>query len=256
MGGFISYSLISLIVICGLIITRFIRQINQYERGVLFTMGKFSRIIQPGWFIMLPIFHTLKKVDVRTKTVDVPNQEVITKDNIPIGVNAVIYFRVFDAAKAVIEVEDFVYATSQLAQTTMRNSIGEYTLDELLQERSQVAGLIRKIVDESSDPWGIDVQSVELKDITMSDTLKRTIAKAAEAERERKAVIINSEGEVQAAENMAKAAKILANSPGALHLRTLQSVNDMSSDQSNTVVWMLPVEVLSALEGIGQRKNK
>ena len=152
--------------------------------------------------------------------------------------------------------EDFVYATSQLAQTTMRNSIGEYTLDELLQERSQVAGLIRKIVDESSDPWGIDVQSVELKDITMSDTLKRTIAKAAEAERERKAVIINSEGEVQAAENMAKAAKILANSPGALHLRTLQSVNDMSSDQSNTVVWMLPVEVLSALEGIGQRKNK
>ena len=177
-------------------------------------------------------------------------------DNIPIGVNAVIYFRVFDAAKAVIEVEDFVYATSQLAQTTMRNSIGEYTLDELLQERSQVAGLIRKIVDESSDPWGIDVQSVELKDITMSDTLKRTIAKAAEAERERKAVIINSEGEVQAAENMAKAAKILANSPGALHLRTLQSVNDMSSDQSNTVVWMLPVEVLSALEGIGQRKNK
>lgn len=256
MGGFISYSLISLIVICGLIITRFIRQINQYERGVLFTMGKFSRIIQPGWFIMLPIFHTLKKVDVRTKTVDVPNQEVITKDNIPIGVNAVIYFRVFDAAKAVIEVEDFVYATSQLAQTTMRNSIGEYTLDELLQERSQVAGLIRKIVDESSDPWGIDVQSVELKDITMSDTLKRTIAKAAEAERERKAVIINSEGEVQAAENMAKAAKILTNSPGALHLRTLQSVNDMSSDQSNTVVWMLPVEVLSALEGIGQRKNK
>ena len=182
---------------------------------MLFRSGKFSRIIQPGWFIMLPIFHTLKKVDVRTKTVDVPNQEVITKDNIPIGVNAVIYFRVFDAAKAVIEVEDFVYATSQLAQTTMRNSIGEYTLDELLQERSQVAGLIRKIVDESSDPWGIDVQSVELKDITMSDTLKRTIAKAAEAERERKAVIINSEGEVQAAENMAKAAKILANSPGA-----------------------------------------
>ena len=128
MGEFISYSLISLIVICGLIITRFIRQINQYERGVLFTMGKFSRIIQPGWFIMLPIFHTLKKVDVRTKTVDVPNQEVITKDNIPIGVNAVIYFRVFDAAKAVIEVEDFVYATSQLAQTTMRNSIGEYKI--------------------------------------------------------------------------------------------------------------------------------
>lgn len=250
---FYYFTFITFLAVLAVIISRFIRQINQYERGVLFTMGKFSRIVQPGWFIMLPIFHTLKKVDIRTKTVDVPNQEVITKDNIPIGVNAVIYFRVFDAAKAVIEVENFIYATSQLAQTTMRNSIGEYTLDELLQERTKVAGLIRKIVDEASDPWGIDVQSVELKDITMSDSLKRTIAKAAEAERERKAVIINSEGEVQAAENMAKAAQILANAPGALHLRTLQSVNDMSSDQSNTVVWMLPVEVLNALNNLAKK---
>lgn len=250
---FYYFTFITFLAVLAVIISRFIRQINQYERGVLFTMGKFSRIVQPGWFIMLPIFHTLKKVDIRTKTVDVPNQEVITKDNIPIGVNAVIYFRVFDAAKAVIEVENFIYATSQLAQTTMRNSIGEYTLDELLQERTKVANLIRKIVDEASDPWGIDVQSVELKDITMSDSLKRTIAKAAEAERERKAVIINSEGEVQAAENMAKAAQILANAPGALHLRTLQSVNDMSSDQSNTVVWMLPVEVLNALNNFAKK---
>lgn len=250
---FYYFGFITFLVVAVAIISRFIRQINQYERGVLFTMGKFSRIVQPGWFIMLPIFHTLKKVDIRTKTVDVPNQEVITKDNIPIGVNAVIYFRVFDAAKAVIEVENFIYATSQLAQTTMRNSIGEYTLDELLQERTKVAGLIRKIVDEASDPWGIDVQSVELKDITMSDSLKRTIAKAAEAERERKAVIINSEGEVQAAENMSKAARILAEAPGALHLRTLQSVNDMSSDQSNTVVWMLPVEVLNALNNFAKK---
>jgi regulator of protease activity HflC (stomatin/prohibitin superfamily) len=247
---FLTFALV-ILVIFGAVITRFIRQINQYERGVLFTMGRFSRIVNPGWFIMLPVFHTLRKVDVRTKTVDVPNQEVITKDNIPIQVNAVIYFRVIDAAKAVIEIEDFVYATSQLAQTTMRNSIGEYTLDELLQDRSQVAVLIRKIVDEASDPWGIDVQSVELKDIILSETLKRTIAKVAEAEREKKAVIIASEGEVAASANMSKAASILAQTPGALHLRTLQSINDISSDQSNTTIWMLPVEVLRALEAIG-----
>jgi regulator of protease activity HflC (stomatin/prohibitin superfamily) len=215
-------------------------------------MGRFSRIVNPGWFIMLPIFHSLKKVDIRTKTVDVPNQEVITKDNIPIQVNAVIYFRVMDASKAVIEVEDYIYATAQLAQTTMRNSIGEYTLDQLLQERTEVASLIRSIVDKASDPWGIDVQSVELKDIILSDGLKRTIAKVAEAEREKKSVIIASEGEVDAASNMAKAATILAQTPGALHLRTLQSINDISSDQSNTTIWMLPVEVLRAMEGIGR----
>ncbi len=235
------------------IISRFIRQINQYERGVLFTMGKFSRIVQPGWFIMLPVFHNLKKVDVRTKTVDVPNQEVITKDNIPIQVNAVIYFRVMDAAKAVIEVEDYIYATSQLAQTTMRNTIGAYTLDQLLQEREKVAQLIRTTVDSASDPWGIDVQSVELKDIILPDTLKRTIAKVAEAEREKKSVIIASEGEVAAAENMAVAAKTLNTSPGALHLRTLATINDLSSDQSNTTIWMLPIEVLRALDGL--KKN-
>lgn len=239
-------------VILIVIISRFVRQINQYERGVLFTMGKFSRIVEPGWFIMLPIFHSLRKVDVRTKTVDVPNQEVITKDNIPIQVNAVIYFRVMDAAKAVIEVEDFIYATSQLAQTTMRNTIGAYTLDQLLQEREKVAQLIRQTVDAASDPWGIDVQSVELKDIILPDSLKRTIAKVAEAEREKKSVIIASEGEVAAAENMANAASTLGQVPGALHLRTLASINDLSSDQSNTTIWMLPIEVLRAVEGVGQ----
>ncbi len=235
------------------VISQFIRQINQYERGVLFTMGKFSRIVNPGWFVMLPVFHSLRKVDIRTRTVDVPNQEVITKDNIPIQVNAVIYFRVLDAAKAVIEVEDFVYATSQLAQTTMRNTIGAYTLDQLLQDRHSVAGLIRKTVDLASDPWGIDVQSVELKDIILPDSLKRTIAKVAEAEREKKSVIIASEGEVAAAANMSQAAETLSRSPGALHLRTLASINDISSDQSNTTVWMVPVEALKALEGIGRK---
>lgn len=230
-----------------------IRQINQYERGILFTMGKYSRMWEPGWHILIPVFQSLKKVDVRVKAVDVPDQEAITKDNIPIRINAVIYFKVQDAGKAIIEVEDFFFAIGQLAQTTMRNAVGEVSLNELLANKKQVSENIKLVVDRVSDPWGIDVQSVELKDIVLPDTLKRTIAKVAEAEREKQAVIINSEGEVGAAANMAKAAEMLASVPGALHLRTLQSINDISSDQSNTTVWMVPVEVLKALEGLGKK---
>lgn len=241
-----------LAIIGVIIILSFIKQINQYERGVVFTRGKFSKIVDPGWFILIPVFQKLKKVDIRTKTIDVPNQEAITKDNIPVMINAVIYFRVFDANKAINEVEDFMYATSQLAQTTMRNCVGEYTLDELLQERHAVASKILEIVDTASDEWGIDVQSVELKDISLPESLKRTIAKVAEAQREKKAVIIASEGEVLAAENMTKAATMLAQAPGALHLRTLQSINDISSDQSNTTIWMVPIEGLKAIEGFAQ----
>ena len=236
------------------VVSRFIRQINQYERGVLFTRGRYTRVVEPGWFIMLPIIHQLKKVDIRTKTVDVPNQEVITKDNIPVQVNAVIYFRVKDAAMAVIEVEDFVYATSQLAQTTMRNSIGEYTLDQLLQDRADVAKLIQQIVDQASDPGGIDVQSVELKDIILSDSLKHTIAKVAEAERERKAVIITSQGEVEAAENMARAAATLAQAPGAMQLRTLSTLSDLGNSPSNSTVWLVPTDLVNSLEKIVHKK--
>jgi len=230
-----------------------IRQINQYERGILFTMGKYSRMWEPGWHILIPVFQSLKKVDVRVKAVDVPDQEAITKDNIPIRINAVIYFRVNDAGKAVIEVEDFFNAVGQLAQTTMRNAVGEVTLNELLSNKKQVSENIKDAVDSVSEKWGVDVQSMELKDIVLPDTLKRTIAKVAEAEREKQAVIISSEGEVGAAANMAKAAEMLAAVPGALHLRTLQSINDISSDQSNTTVWMVPVEVLKALEGLGKK---
>jgi len=230
-----------------------IRQVNQYERGILLTMGKYSKIWEPGWHVLIPIFQRLIKVDVRVKAVDVPDQEAITKDNIPIRINAVIYFRVNNAEKAVIEVEDFFFAVSQLAQTTMRNAVGEVTLDQLLSNKKQVSEGIKLVVDKVSDEWGIDVQSVELKDIVLPDSLKRTIAKVAEADREKQAVIISSEGEVLAAVNMAKAAETLAASPGALHLRTLQSINDISSDQSNTTVWMVPVEVLKALEGLGKK---
>lgn len=233
----------------------FIRQIDQYERGLLFTMGKFTAIKDPGWRIIIPIFQRLHKVDIRVKAVDVPDQDSITKDNVSVRVNAVIYYKVADVSKAVIEVEDYYYATSQLAQTTMRNVVGEVSLDELLAQRDDVAKKIMQIVDVSSDPWGIDVMSVELKHIELPEGLKRTMAKQAEAEREKRATIINSEGEVLAAENLAKAAEIIARSPGALHLRTLNSINDISSDQSNTVVFAVPVEALRAMEGITNAVN-
>lgn len=235
-----------LIIVC-------IRQVNQYERGIVFTMGKYSRMWNPGWHLLIPVFQRLIKVDVRVKAVDVPDQEAITKDNIPIRINAVIYYKVNDAAKSVIEVEDFFNAVSQLAQTTMRNAVGEVPLNELLANKQGVSENIKKVVDRVSDAWGIDVQSVELKDIVLPDTLKRTIAKVAEAEREKQAVIISSEGEVGAASNMAKAAEMLAKVPGALHLRTLQSINDISSDQSNTTVWMVPIEALKAIEGLAKK---
>ena len=235
------------------ILSMCIRQVDQYERGIHFTMGKFAKIWEPGWHIIIPVFQRLRKVDVRVKAVDVPDQEAITKDNIPIRINAVIYYKVNDAAKAIIEVEDFFYAVSQLAQTTMRNAVGEVQMNELLANKQGVSESIRKVVDRVSDAWGIDVQSVELKDIVLPDTLKRTIAKVAEAEREKQAVIISSEGEVMSAVNMAKAAETLSKVPGALHLRTLQSINDISSDQSNTTVWMVPVEALKALEGLAKK---
>lgn len=226
-----------------------IRQINQYQRGVKFTLGKFSKIMEPGWRLVLPIFQTYQKVDIRTKAVDVPDQNAITRDNVSVKVNAVIYYRVSDAAKAVIEVEDFKYAISQYAQTTMRNIVGSVTLDELLSNRDEIADRIREIVDKETDAWGLKVQNVELKDVSLPAEMERTIGKQAEAEREKRAVIINSEGELAASENIARAAQMLAQTPGALHLRTLQSINDMSSDQSNTVVYMVPVEVLKAVEG-------
>jgi len=230
-----------------------IKQINQYERGVRFTLGVFSGIMEPGWRLVIPIFQSFQKVDIRIKAVDVPDQNAITKDNVSITINAVIYYKVSDAAKAFIEVEDFQYAISQYSQTTMRNIVGEVTLDELLSSRDKIADRIREIVDTETDSWGLKVNNVELKDVGLSENMQRTIAKQAEAERERRAIIINSEGELAASENIAKAAQMLSEAPGALHLRTLQSINDMSSDQSNTVVWMIPTEVLRALDGFTKK---
>lgn len=237
------------VILLVILILASLKQINQYEKGVKFTIGKFSGIMEPGWRLVLPIFQSYKKVDMRIKAVDVPDQKAITKDNVSVLVNAVIYYKVSSAEKAFIEVEDFRYAISQFAQTTMRNIVGEATLDELLANRDKIAERIRQIVDAETDEWGLKVSNVELKDVSLPEDMERTIAKQAEAERERRAVIIKAEGEVAAAENMAKAAQILGGSTGALHLRTLQSLNDLSSDQSNTVIFALPLEVLRAFEG-------
>lgn len=240
---------ISIGILAVVVLVIVLKQVNEYERGVLFTMGRFSRVKGPGWRVVVPVFQRIVKVDLRVKAVDVPDQKAITKDNIPVTVNAVIYYNVSDAARAIIAVENFRYAISQYAQTTMRNIVGEVTLDELLANRDKIAERIRSIVDTETDAWGLKVSNVELKDVSLPSDMERTIAKQAEAERERRAVIITSEGEVAAAANMAKAAATLAAVPGALHLRTLQSINDIASDQSNTVVYLLPVEALKALEG-------
>lgn len=251
MGG-----LIYLLGIVLFIILISIRQVDQYERGVKFMLGKYIGTKQPGWRIVLPIIQSMRKIDIRTKTVDVPEQETITKDNIPVGINAVIYYKILVADKAVLEVENFYYAISQLAQVTMRNAIGEVTLDELLRNREEISQKIQEEVDKLTDPWGIKVENLNVKDILIPQDLKRTISKEAEAERERRAVVIKAEGEVMAAENMRKAADMLSEAPGALHLRTLQSVNDLSSDQSNTTIWMIPIETLRALDRLTKSLSK
>ena len=233
-----------------------IRQINQYEKGVKFRLGKYAGLMEPGWRLIWPIFFSYRKIDLRVKAVDVPNQEAITKDNISVSVNAVIYYKVANAEKAILEVEHYNYAISQLAQTTMRNAVGKVSLDELLSQRDRVSEEIRSIIDAATDPWGIKVDNVELKDITLPEEMKRVIGKQAEAEREKRAIIIKAEGEVIAADNMAKAAKIMSESRGALHLRTLQSINDISSDQSNTIVFAVPLEILRAFEGFGNKPSE
>lgn len=242
---------VSLFLVVAFVLLISVRQVNEYQRGVKFRLGKFANVKQPGWRLVVPIFEQMQKVDIRVKAVDVPDQEAITKDNISARINAVIYYKVKDAQKAVIEVENFRFAVSQLAQTTMRNVVGEMELDELLSNREAASAKIKQIVDKLTDPWGIDVDNVELKDVTLPEDMKRVIGKQAEAERERRSVVIKAEGEVQAAENLQKAARMLSETAGALHLRTLNTLNDLSSDQSNTVIFAVPLEILRAFEAMG-----
>ncbi len=229
-----------------------VRIIYEYERGIKFTLGRYSSIMGPGVNFIIPILQSYRKVDIRIKTVDIPKQEVMTKDNVPVRVNAVVYFSVKDPKKAVLNIQNYTYAVAQYAQTALRDIIGNKSLDEVLTNRDEIAEEIEIIVDKETDPWGIEVTGIKMQDVELPENLKRTMAKQAEAERERRSVIIKSRGEVEASVNLKKAAQTLAATPGALHLRTLNTLNDLSSDQSNTVVLALPLEVLRAFESIGK----
>ncbi len=244
---------VAIFVFVFVVLSSGVKVVKQYENGVKFTLGKYTGIMQPGLRFVIPVFQKWDRVDLRIKAVDVPDQDCITKDNVSVRVNAVLYFKVLNSDKAVIEVENYFYATSQLSQTTMRDVVGEVTLDDLLTKRDVLSKRIQQIVDKATDPWGIKVSSVDLKHIELPQDMKRTMAKEAESEREKRAVIIKAQGEVVAADNMAKAALTLSKSPGALHLRTLQSINDISSDQSNTVIFAMPLEVLKSFERFGKK---
>lgn len=238
--------IIPIIVVFIVILLVSIRQVDEYERGIKFTFGKFKKVLEPGWHIVIPIFQKFQKIDIRIDVVDVPEQDAITKDNVTIKINAVLYFSIFDAKKAMLAVTNCRYAVTQLAQTTMRNIVGSVTLDELLTDRERISNEICTIVDKATDEWGVKIQNVELKDIALPAEMQRVIAKVAEAEREKAAVITKASGELEASKNLSLAAQELSNSPGALHLRTLSTINDVSSDQSNTIIFAIPIEVLNA----------
>jgi regulator of protease activity HflC (stomatin/prohibitin superfamily) len=254
----ISGGMSTLLLIAIVLILMGIKIVNQYERGVVFTLGKYSYDLEPGLKVIIPFFQSASIVDIREKAVDVPAQEVITRDNISCSISAVIYYNIDPAnvQKSVINVRNLDYAMIQFAQTSMRNIIGQFELDELLSKRVEASAKIKEVVDEKTETRWVNVMSVEIKDINIPDDLKRTIGKQAEAEREKRAKIISSEWELISAENIKKAAQTLSEAPGALHLRTLQSINDLSSDQSNTTVWMVPIEVLRAVEQISQSLKK
>jgi len=237
-----------LIIILGIFIVVLIlsgiKQIMEYERGLKFTLGRFSGNMGPGLNIVIPIFQTYERVDIRVKTVDVPKQDCITKDNVTVNVDAVAYYYIYDVKKAILDVEDYYYAISQLSQTTMRDVVGEVTLDELLANRDEISDKIRGIIDKASDAWGLKVDKVELKHIELPSNMQRVMAREAEAEREKRGMIIKSEGEVVASQNLAKAATIMAKTPGALQLRTLQTINDIAPDPSQKFIFF-PTEFTS-----------
>jgi regulator of protease activity HflC (stomatin/prohibitin superfamily) len=221
--------------------------IQQFERGVKFTLGRFSSVLEPGLNFVIPIIQTVRTIDVRTTVIDVPQQETMTKDNVSVKINAVIYYRVSDPQSVVLNVQNYVYATTQLAQTTMRDVVGEVSLNDLLGSREAISNRIQDIVAKATAEWGIRVENVELKDIELPADLIRVIAKEAEAEREKRAVIIRASGEAEAAKSLAKAAEELSSVPGGLHIRMLQTINNLGSEKSNTSVLTTPSEVLQAL---------
>ncbi|MEN3010755.1 MAG: slipin family protein [Candidatus Bipolaricaulaceae bacterium] len=249
-GGFWGAILAALVL---LFLASAIRVVREYERGVIFRLGRLVGAKGPGLFFIIPFVDKMVKVDLRTVTLDVPPQEVITKDNVPVHVNAVVYFRVVDPTAAVVEVLDYVEATRQISMTTLRSIVGKSELDELLSERERLNRELQRIIDEHTDPWGIKVITVEIKDVKIPAEMQRAIARQAEAERERRSKIIHAEGELQAAEKLREAAAIMQQSPGALQLRYLQTLTEISAEKTNTIVFPLPLELLDALRRRDER---
>jgi len=232
-----------IIIVIALVIISGIKVVNQYERGVVLTLGKFTGIRQPGLRIVIPVFQRIIKVDIRSTPIDVPKQEIITKDNVTIGVDAVVYLRVIDAGKAVLETTNYVYATSQFAQAALRDVTGNADMDELLSKREEMSLKIKEIVDSETDKWGIDVENVKIQNIELPQDMKRAMAKQAEAERERRAVIITAEGEKAAAQSVADAAAMLSKIPGGINIRTLQTLEKIAVEPSQKTLVILPSEL-------------
>lgn len=243
-----------IVVIAAIFILSGLKVINQYQRGVVLTLGKYTGIRQPGLRVIVPIFQTMVRVDMRSTPIDVPKQEIITKDNVTAGVDAIVYFRVIDPAKAVLETTNYVYATSQFAQAALRDVTGNFELDDLLSKREEVSLRIKEIVDAETDKWGIDVENVKVQNIELPKDMKRAMAKQAEAERERRANIINAEGEKAASETLAEAAKILGSVPAAINLRTLNTLERISTEPSQKTTFLFPIELIDALRGRSDKK--
>jgi len=248
------YPLIVLVVLVIMFLAAAIRILNEYERGVIFRLGRIINQKGPGLIILIPIVDRMVKVDMRTIAMDVPSQDVITRDNVSIKVNAVIYFRVVDANRAVIEVENFLYATSQLSQTTLRSVCGQVELDEILSEREKINLHIQEILDRSTDPWGIKVTLVEVKHIDLPEEMKRAMAKQAEAERERRAKVINAEGEFQAAQKLADAAAVISKEPIALQLRYLQTLVVIGAENNSTTLFPIPIDLVKPFLNQAEKK--
>ena len=242
--------IITLVLVFLLVVIPGVRVINQYERGVVQRLGRFRKILDPGLHVIIPYIDTMRNVDVRTTPMDVPKQEVITKDNVTVNVDAVVYFRVIDAKKAVFETTNYAYATSTFAQTALRDVTGNFDLDELLSKRNEISKQIKEIVDAQTDKWGIDIESVKLQNIELPSDMKRAMAKQAEAERERRAAIISAEGEKASATAVAEAAELLAKTPGGLNIRTLQTLEKISTDPSQKTVILLPSDLTGSIKNI------
>ena len=233
-----------------------VKIVKEYERGVIFRLGRLVGAKGPGLFLIIPFIDRMVKVDLRVVTMDVPSQEVITRDNVTVRVNAVVYFRVIDPEAAVVKVLDHIRATSQISQTTVRNVLGQSELDELLTQRDKLNQMLQKIIDEQTDPWGVKVSTVEIKEVELAEQMKRMMAAQAEAERERRAKIIHAEGELQASEKLAQAAHIIGQEPTAIQLRFLSTLSEIASEKNSTIIFPLPIEFLKAFSRFGEDIQK